>query len=574
MKITNFKITNFRSIEGSYVLPLDNLTILIGPNNEGKSNIMYALTYALNEFHYYCQERKIRFFENYNEKIIGDFKHFRTRNKINYEWERDYPLGLRKNKNGKTEFFIEFYFDESEKKEFKKYTKYLIKNQLGIKLKIGEDDLVDIEPYDGEKTIKSLDDSRGFVAIGKIFNKKWNFQYIPAIRTAEMTISIIDNMIERELAALDDDRIYLDLIKKIEELQKPILDEFSKKLTKDMQKYLSNIKKIELLSKNRIRKLARQACQIFIDDGANTLIDLKGDGVKSLLAISVLNNSIKNKDNCDLFIGIEEPESHLHPKAIHRLREVIQELAKDHQLVISTHSPIFVDRLNLQNNIIVHSKKATPVKNIMEIRNSLGVLISDNLQSSEHILLVEGEGDAKCMTSFFKKSKTVSEAISKGMLRIVPIAGASNLSYQLKHYQEMLCNVYAFLDNDSEGRDAYEKASDSNLISIKDIFFANFPGKTDSEFEDLIKTSIYKDIIKQEMGVLLQGKKFQNNKLKWNERVRNVFLDHSKPWNDEVEMEIKNTVCSEVEKLGIDSLLKQGEKPILNLISHLESLLK
>jgi putative ATP-dependent endonuclease of OLD family len=77
-------------------------------------------------------------------------------------------------------------------------------------------------------------------------------------------------------------------------------------------------------------------------------------------------------------IAIEEPESHLHPSAIHVLRKVINELAQKYQVVITTHSPLFVDRSNIRSNILVKDNRAVPAKSVDQIRSILGVRASDS----------------------------------------------------------------------------------------------------------------------------------------------------------------------------------------------------
>lgn len=47
MELVSFSVTNYRSITTAYKLPVKQATILIGPNNEGKSNILRALVTAL-----------------------------------------------------------------------------------------------------------------------------------------------------------------------------------------------------------------------------------------------------------------------------------------------------------------------------------------------------------------------------------------------------------------------------------------------------------------------------------------------------------------------------------------------
>ena len=48
------------------------------------------------------------------------------------------------------------------------------------------------------------------------------------------------------------------------------------------------------------------------------------------------------------FIGIEEPENFLHPRLLHELAEECREASARTQLLITTHSPFFLDALRLK----------------------------------------------------------------------------------------------------------------------------------------------------------------------------------------------------------------------------------
>ena len=47
MKLVAFSVRNYRSIVEAYKLSLGNYTVLVGPNNEGKSNILKAIALSL-----------------------------------------------------------------------------------------------------------------------------------------------------------------------------------------------------------------------------------------------------------------------------------------------------------------------------------------------------------------------------------------------------------------------------------------------------------------------------------------------------------------------------------------------
>ena len=53
MRLTSFSVTNYRSIRDINEFPVDIETILIGKNNEGKSNVLKALDMAMNTINKY-----------------------------------------------------------------------------------------------------------------------------------------------------------------------------------------------------------------------------------------------------------------------------------------------------------------------------------------------------------------------------------------------------------------------------------------------------------------------------------------------------------------------------------------
>jgi putative ATP-dependent endonuclease of the OLD family len=54
-----------------------------------------------------------------------------------------------------------------------------------------------------------------------------------------------------------------------------------------------------------------------VDDGTATDLQLKGDGVQSLAAISLIRHvSEERSGERELVLAIEEPEAHLRPRAV------------------------------------------------------------------------------------------------------------------------------------------------------------------------------------------------------------------------------------------------------------------
>ena len=219
--------------------------------------------------------------------------------------------------------------------------------------------------------------------------RRIEFEYIQAIRTASSSQRVVNSLIEKELASVESAPEYQQALEKIEELQQPVLDTLSKSIRGTLVGFLPAIKnvKFEITSERRFAALRRSA-KMIVDDGTPTELEYKGDGVQSLAAIALMRHASESGSTGKNFvIAIEEPESHLHPSAMHALRKVFRELSQKYQVVITTHSPLFVDRTNVSSNILVNKNKAAPARSIEQIRSLLGVRVSDNLDTPSWSLL-------------------------------------------------------------------------------------------------------------------------------------------------------------------------------------------
>ena len=84
MKLVEFSVTNFRSITKAHKIKLQDMTVLVGKNNEGKSNLLTALNVAM---------------EAIIQHSHDEYRYVGYRNRL-YIWERDFPISLQKRKSG------------------------------------------------------------------------------------------------------------------------------------------------------------------------------------------------------------------------------------------------------------------------------------------------------------------------------------------------------------------------------------------------------------------------------------------------------------------------------------------
>lgn len=538
MELVAFAVQNYRSITKTNRIDVGRLTVLVGPNNEGKSNVLRALATAM-----YLLKTGSRPINVKGERV---FLPFHVRGRL-YDWEQDFPINLQESKpDGVSTFVLEFQLDNDEIEAFRTQVQSNLNGTLPIKLELGRRHVtftVRKKGPGGGKLSQKAGQIANFVA------ERIEYEFIEAVRTARSARRVVDSLIEKELGKIEGLPDYQAALQKITELQQPVLDSLSTNVHKTMVGFLPAIKKVrfEITDEQRFSAL-RKSATIIVDDGTPTDLEHKGDGVQSLAALALMRHASETTSKGKSFvIAIEEPESHLHPNAMHVLKKVINELSAKYQVVITTHSPLFVDRNNIHSNILVNENRAVPAKSIDQIRSILGVRASDNLRHAELVVVVEGDDDRTVINAILRDHSTeLASALDSGKLALETLAGGTNLSYVISLLRDaLLCNFHCFLDNDDVGRKSFEKAKSEGLIEIGDVNFATVAGMNDSELEDLYEITFYKDLIWNQFKVALDtNAKFKTNKRKWSDRVADVFKASGKPWNDSVEMSVKAKVAS------------------------------
>lgn len=558
MRLADFSVNNFRSITTARKIQTSNMTVLIGKNNEGKSNILRALTLAMDIMKIYCSDP--RSFQ------IAVRSYLRS----HYLWEKDYPVSLQeRNPNGLSSVDFNFELDDRDIAAIRGLTGIRLSGCIPVRVSTnGIVAKVDI-PKRGTPAFSDVENKKRII---EYICFKIDFNFIPAVRTEQHAMKVVNKLIERSLEALESNREYLDATQKIECLQQEVLDGIANQIVTPLQQFLPNVKNVQLQVQREKRRAAlRSNTEIIIDDGTPTSIQQKGDGVKSLTALAMLNSSAR-PDKISV-VAIEEPESHLHPESARQLYNTIMHLSETHQVVLTTHSPLFVNRARLCENIIVDGGKATPVKRIKEIRDVLGTQVADNLINAETVLVVEGETDKIALEKLLPNmSETIKAATQNGTFIIDHIGGSGKLSYHLGLYRGMQCKCHVFLDNDSAGQTAFKQAETNNLLDLKETTFAVCIGSSESEIEDCYSKEVYEHAIFEKYGVSLNHRAFKTNK-KWSDRMRDCFREDGKIWDASIEKQVKISVANLVPSDATVALNDHKRQPIDALVRSLENLL-
>lgn len=528
MRLIEFSVTNYRSITTAHKLQLQSLTVLVGKNNEGKSNLLTALNVAMSAVAAHS--------------ILQGSTRMRA-SRIQYDWQRDFPMQFQQRHSGLESIFkLNFRLEGNELSDFHAQTGIRGNEDIPISVKIGKDNRPKVEvPKRGSSSYK-----RKSREVTEFISKRIFINYIQAVRTESMALGALQNAVWRELRTLRDNPEYVEAQNKVIELEELALNGLSDKLLDPLRTFLPNLKNISI--KRNLDDYspyrANRDFDIVIDDGSATSISNKGDGIKSLLTLAILRDQ-RRLDGASV-IAIEEPESHLHSAAIHSLVDVIHKMSKNNQVIITTHNPLFVQQNKVGANIIVDSGTAKPAKTISEIRNVLGVLPSDNLRNARYILLVEGEDDKIALSKILPAySNIIGDALRLNQIVIKPLGGAGNLAHDLADLKNCMCKYVVLLDNDQAGNTAADKAKEKGLLRDSEAKFTICNGSPEAEFEDCLNSKVYSEAIKQEFNVDIAVPEFRG-KQKWSERIKQAFLSQGSRWTDLIEEKVKLVVANSI----------------------------
>lgn len=559
MKLVSVSVKEFRSIHAASKLPFSEFSVLVGPNNEGKSNILAAVVLALGllaQGHYVYRRQFLRY--RYDDGLDS------------YNWDRDFPVAKQASKpTGTSQVVLEFELDPSERKRFRSRTSINLRANLKIKVNFGQQE-AKVDLLLSGPTKKGIN-QRNINAIARFVADSIYLQYIPAVRTADMAQQVTENLLSTRLRELEKDSTYQAHVVALKKLQQPILQALSKELTATVQSFLPEVRSISVANDRSLARAISRATEINIDDGAPTSLRSKGDGIKSLTAISLMRHlGSSNLGNRSLILAIEEPESHLHPRAIHRLKEVLKAISADHQVILTTHCAVLVNRVQAQKNIVVRSGSAMPATSIKEVREALGVEQADNLSSARLILLVEGPNDIPLLRKWLCESDAeIASSIRNGVLAFDSLDGVSNLSYKAKTHKVNISEVYAFVDNDSAAKAAIAAAEASGALMTSEYTAAVCPGIPNTEIQDLIEESCYLEAISTLLGASISASDLSKIKGDWSSRMKHAVETKGKAWSPVLESRLKAVVCENAERIGIKSLAKKRRSSFDALVEAL-----
>lgn len=518
MKIRSIQIKRFRSIL-NLKLSLDSLehiTTICGANNAGKTNVLRAINLFFNPEDYEASE------DSPNHKFYGS-------------------------RGGKVYPEISIDFEDN-------HTIYRI---------IRAFDIEGVNKTTGEKILpnkqkQSLDANSINLVLNKI-----SFFYIPSINISFP--DLINNLIEEiydleyakarfsglksELKKSFDNYVsgLVDVLNDLAEEINPTFQEFNENWEVGFE-YDSDVKKF--------RDLISTDVEFFFNDKSNRNIEAKGSGLQRLGFILMHSRILSKIRNKQPILLIDEPDIYLHQGLQKKLKSHLENLCPKSQIILTSHSPVFIDSYNLRNTFLLDleigekilykrtNKEFYPLNTCLvdieqstgnqKIREYLGIELDDYDLLNDYNIIVEGDSDKKFIeeTSKFFGIKAAN---------IIPTHGVTKYQKYLEFYNSFYDNksikpeIRLIFDNDASGREEYKKnfkkirgGSYSNLV-VTCEFIPNYLGETPfhekvmnnqvhSNYE--IEDFIYPELLVNLANIILSKKSF--NKVNWRDISRRL----------------------------------------------------
>lgn len=547
----------YRSIDRQAEFAVADFTVLLGPNNQGKSNLLRAAVLAMEVIETWASLPRSagdgrplpsRLFSRTRFRPAG--RQPRAGEPVGYEWDRDFPLFARDRKGSQksTVVTLEFELDQSEQVEFKTATNISTNHRLPVRVTLNDEGASLTVPKQGKgQHSKHAREIAGFVS------SRIALLHVPAVRTGSVALGIADEILQARRRALARTPEYREAIEQVQKLDTIAVDDVQQLLSRTFARFVPDVKEVSL----QVRGLERSGGldDISIDDGVSTSITMKGDGVQSLAALALTlewTNSTSQPER-QLIVAVEEPESHLHPGAIHELREVLRGIATSQQVIVTTHSQALVNRADLSQNVIVSDRSARPAKSLTELRSALGIRLSDALTAADVNVICEGPHDEAVLPALLaQRHPEVADWITSGQVIFESAGGGSKIYGRVLAARNTLMEPIVVLDSDPAGRRDVERLVRDGYIDQRQVVQIVRPRCKSSELEDLFSLDTYLEDLEREVGfVLSHRQRSQLDKGRdqaWSERLKQILESAGVPHADVLVRRCKSTVQAAVLK--------------------------
>jgi predicted ATP-dependent endonuclease of OLD family len=509
MKLEAVKLKNFRGYQSEIVIPLSNLTALIGKNDAGKTTILEALEIFFNNKLVVCERDDLNINTTSNNiEITCIFSDIPTSIIIDTtcptSLEDEYLL----NSENKLEIKKVFMATAAKPKE-KIYivcnhpSETNVKDLLTLKraeLKTRASSIgVPEENYNAtintsirqaiREHIGTLDTVHTELLVDKEDSKK--------VYEAIKTYLPLFALFQSDRQSTDDDREVTDPMKiavqqalsELEEELAHIKAEVKRKAVETADRTLAKLHEMspelaeQLIPDFKAEPKFDSQFKLSIKSEDNISINKRGSGVRRLILLNFFRAEAERRRNANsnnqVIFAFEEPETSQHPDHQEMLINAFLELShtSNSQIILTTHTPALAGLLPLESlRFIENNQVEMGNDDVFEkIADTLGILANPIAKNANAILLVEGKGDVTFVNHTAEQLKTngyIDSTFEEKRFAIVPIGGCGNIKHwkTLQLAEQFSIPYCILLDSDKgtpEETDNFEKVQSYRDEGIK-----------------------------------------------------------------------------------------------------------
>lgn len=484
MRLNKLAIDGFKNLNGFKIdfEGKDGLTVLIGNNASGKSNILEAISAIFAGL--YNQKQKPPFDYNIAYKVRGN----------------DIAIGFQDGKynfkvNSKTTTDIVF---SSKAEDY--LPSQVIAAYSGEEMRLWENHYkpfyLDFIDSIRKQELQSMPHQKMFY-VNKYY---WNLALLtflisdlPGIKEfCSKTLDI------REINAIE----FHFNTKEIRRYKSNPVVSFVRSLNPDNKETISitEIDKLKALVSGYEKDFFKNLIAAYMPKDSKLITDIRikfnddltpeslSEGEKKLILIKLILEFLSDENS---LILLDEPDSHIHISRKQYLKELFEEY-KNRDNVITTHSPTLTHCIGLnhiamltkdeKNNVKVESKDKEEI--VYELTKGIWSYQEQNifLNSKKDILLVEGKYDKIYISEALKRLKPKHKKYQELDFEYLPMGGAEGLeNFINKFTPKPGQKIIAILDCDSDGKKPIEKVIGKpidlnfDFEKKKDVYLTVYP---------------------------------------------------------------------------------------------------
>ena len=562
IKLTNIEINKYKSIETEQSFEVDEkVTTLVGKNESGKTATLEAIA----KVNYFEEDPKFKFNSTYDyprkerkkfDKSGKDVKVIECTYEISTELfkkiKQDVGADVFKSRTFKysraylsktgtlgvisadRQKFLEFKLKESKIRD-KAFVEKVnaIKSEKDINTLISETDNDVFKLFlSGLKKFFANSWNWSTGAISEYVARKWiepnlpKFLYYDEYYALPSTIEIKDlqkNSLEEEklktskaLFELADINIKELLNDDDYELYKSELEATSNEITEKLFKYWKTNTSLRVeFDIEQKKKTVNNNIEI------NPILQIRVYNQKYMMSLPLASRSkgfnwffsfivwfskIQEDKDSNYILLLDEPGLNLHGKAQEDLLYFIEDLAKDYQIIYTTHSPFMVDSGKLHRvRTVVETDNGTKISDSIQekdpdtlfpLQAALGYDIAQNLFISKNNLLIEGVSDLIYLTIMSNILDASGRTGLRENITLVPTGGLDKVTAFISLIRGQKLKIACLLDTftDHKGKARLDNLIQKKIVQKNKIRFFDEFSSIDSnkaDIEDLFEKEEY-----------------------------------------------------------------------------------